>query len=306
MRTKMQNWLFYGLLGLLALVLPGCEHTLDTPDTENSSIQQLTEDELTMDAASDDMWDDMNSFMDDRSLKNTALLPCNVKDSIRINGDTTEHILTYNGVNCQGTRTRSGQLTVRFRTGVNWGDAGAEIVVAMKNYRLARTGGGGTLTLNGTKTYKNLVGGRVKDVGNGVGQVIQQGRGTFTVTFDNNNIRTWSMSKQRVFTGSPGNLNVTNTGLGSSGGNNYLVFWGNTRSGTQFFTKIISAVIHKQVCSLLPCSGTRIHMLPGADNNTLIFGFNEKNQPVSGSECPTKAKLEWEATGYKGTIYIKL
>jgi hypothetical protein len=44
----------------------------------------------------------------------------------------------------------------------------------------------------------------------------------------------------------------------------------------------------------------------GAKNNVINFGFNDNNKPVTGTECPTKLQLEWQAVTLSGSNYIKL
>ncbi|MDD4555339.1 MAG: hypothetical protein PHP04_14135 [Bacteroidales bacterium] len=294
------------MMVVLLFLTAGCNKITDDGSGESSSIQQLTVDEMTVDGADDDLSDDLNSFFDEGGYKSGLMLPCNVTDSVSVEGDTIIHTLKYHGANCQGTRNRTGTVVLKMHSGQKWSDAGARAIATLKNFTVARASNNKPVILNGTITYVNLVGGRVRDVGATVGQVILQGRGSFSVTFDNQTTRIWQMARQRVFTGALGSRLITTTGLGSDGSYNFLVFWGYTRSGVLFHSKIIDAITHREVCNKLPGTGTKTLHLPGANNNTVTYGYNSMNKPVTGSECPSRAKLEWEATGYSGTLYLDL
>ena len=306
MKTLTPSILIVTVMAVLLFLTAGCNKITDDGSGESASIQQLTVDEMTVDGADDDLSDDLNTFFDEGGYRSALMLPCNVTDSVSVEGDTIEHTLKYHGANCQGTRNRTGVVVLKMQDGQRWNVAGAQVVATMKNFTVARASNNKPVILNGTITYVNLVGGRVKDVGLTVGQVILQGRGTFSVTFDDQSTHMWQMARQRVFTGSPGNRIITTTGLGSDGAFDFLVFWGYSRAGTKFHSKIIDAITHKEACNKLPGTGTKTLHLPGANNNTVTYGYNSMNQPVTGSECPSKAKLEWEATGYSGTVFIDL
>lgn len=304
---NMRNSIFLYTVIFFVFLVAGCNKLPESQSAEeSSSIQQLAEDELTVDAGDDEMGDAMNEILDEGGYKSPGTFLCNVRDSVRLSGDSIFHFVTFNGSNCAGTRLRTGLVIIRMHKDQKWGNEGAQANVTMRNFKITRLAAGAPCILNGQKTYTNLVGGRVKDVGTSIGQVIIQIRGSFTVTYEDKSTQSWNISRQRVFTGAPGGRVVTSTGLGVSGGYTYLCYWGLNRVGRQFYAKVVSAILHKEACNFFPGTGTITLHLPGANNNTLRFGFSDKNVQVIDPECPTRVKLEWEATGFSGIIYLKL
>lgn len=295
------------ILAVLASVLSGCiKNELDTTASEASSIEQLVKDELSMDAAVDDTWDAMNLILDNGGYKSVNALPCNTTDSVTLVGDTLFHNITFSGNNCNGTYMRTGKMVIKQANGQKWSEPGNKVVMILNNYNMTRLSTGESVILNGKIIYENTLGGRLSELGNGVGKVIQKGIGSIAITFSNNQTQKWEMSRQRVFTGAMGNMIINATGIGAYGGINYLVYWGNGRAGTPFLGQINDAVIYKEACTGYACSGTMMLQLSGTRNNMITYGFNDNNQPVASSECPTKVKFEIQTTTYTSTLFIKL
>src|SRR3984957_15954970 len=72
-------------------------------------------------------------------------------------------IITYNGTNCWGNRTRTGVVVISIPVGVRWRDSGAVVTVSIQNLKITRIRDNKTITLNGTYTYTNVTGGLLKD-----------------------------------------------------------------------------------------------------------------------------------------------
>lgn len=305
MKSLKKPWFNLIALAICAVILTACFKQNTMPTESDSSLEQLCNDEITVDAADDDMWDDMNSFLDDGGYKSSQSLPCNVKDSVTVKGDTIIHTLIYNGTNCTSTRFRSGQVIMKHSSTQKWSEQGARVIVNMKNYKTSRLSYSKSIILNGNKTYENISGGRLSEVTTGSNLLVQRGTGKFTVTFDNTS-QTWEMARQRIFSGPNGNRQAITSGFGSVTGYKYIVFWGSNRTGTPFLSQIISDMYHQETCSGLPITGKKMLMLGGEKNNVVTYGYNDKDQPISGTECPTKLKLEWQTMSLKGIIYVKL
>ncbi len=73
-------------------------------------------------------------------------------------------IITYNGTNCWGNRTRTGVVVISIPVGVRWRDSGAVVTVSIQNLKITRIRDNKTITLNGTYTYTNVTGGLLKDL----------------------------------------------------------------------------------------------------------------------------------------------
>lgn len=277
-------------------------------DSDPGSMKQLSKDEITVQNAVDEVNTDVSDILSGGN-KDINLLPCNVTvDSSVVVNDTITYTLTFNGNNCAGTRHRQGTAFVKKHINTHWIDSGATVIVILQNLKVTRISTGNWVILNGTKTYKNLSGGLVYQLGNGtVTSVVHEITGTMNVTFDDNTTRTWQIARKRTFTGSPGQLEFTHQGFGSAGGYGNLVVWGINRNGENFYTQINQPVLFKQTCSWDPCSGVKMHNIPSAGKqSTVTFGYDANQQPVSGTNCPTHYKLDWVINNNTGTLYLPL
>jgi len=307
MKGKLTFWLNVTIIILFVFSLPSCfKQNIAPSGSESSLLTILANDELSVDAADDEMWDDMNGFLDSGGFKSSMSAPCNVTDSVKTIGDTIFHKLRYNGVNCIGTRFRSGEVILKHAKTQKWNEQGAKVFVTMKNFKLTRMAAGKSITLNGQKIYENISGGRLSDINISGNMLVQRGTGAYSVSFDSVTTQTWEMARQRIFSGAVGNRLVVSTGFGTLTGYNYLVYWGADREGTPFFSQIISDVTYRENCSNLACVGKKMLMLGGAKNNVINYGFNENDKQVTGTECPSKLKLEWHSVTLTGIVYIKL
>ena len=163
------------------------------------------------------------------------------------------------------------------------------------------------MTLNGVRVYENVSGGLLSQLGSGVSSVVHKVTGAVSATFDDNSTRTWNIARQRTFTGTTGNYVMTVDGFGSADGYGNLVAWGTNRHGEAFYTQIIQSVVHKQACGWDPCSGVKSHQIPSDGKMaTVTFGFDDNNQPVTGSNCPTRCRIDWEKNGQTGTIFFQI
>jgi hypothetical protein len=292
------------LLAVFAIGFTSCKKE---KNTDTNSMQQLVADENKMAVSDDEAMNDVNSVLSGSGLKSTNLLPCNVTvDSSTIIGDTIIYNITFNGLNCAGTRLRVGQAEVKKNVNTHWSQTGAVVMVKYINLQITRVSDNKSLTLNGTKVFTNVSGGVIADLGTTATSIVHRVNGSLVATFDDNTTRTWTLARQRTFTGTQGNLWCTVDGFGSADGYNSLVAWGTNRHGEQFYTQITQSVIHKQSCNWDPCAGVKVHQIP-SDNKQATFtgGFDGSDQPVdvNGNVCPTKYRIDWVKNGHSGTIY---
>ncbi len=299
------------LLLVISLAIVGCKKNPveEIPDT--SSMETLSQDENLIVQSSDGIMNDVCSFLSEGNFKSTNwwIPPCNATlDSVRVINDTLTFFITYDGLNCAGTRIRTGNIEIRKPVGVNWHEAGATVNVKIIDFTITKVGTPRTVTLNGTRTLENESGGVIWQLGNGIDYVVHQATGSMSAVFGNGTSRIWYFARQKLFTGTPGEFIVTVSGFGSANGYENLVVWGTNRNDEDFYTQIIQAVEFKQVCDWHPVSGIKVHQIPGDNykSATITFGYDDNNQPVTGDECPTKFKLDWERNGNSGTIYLFL
>ncbi len=292
------------LLAVFAIGFTSCKKD-KKPDT--SSLQQMVADENKVAAADDEVMKDINSMLSGNGNKALDIMPCNVSiDSSTIVGDTIIYSLTFNGLNCSGRWNRVGHAEARKHVNTHWADVGAQVTVKYFNVIFTRVSNNLSLTLNGTRTFTNVSGGKIHDLGINATSIVHRITGYLIATFDDNTTRTWNVARQRTYTGTLGNLWVTVDGFGSANGYDNLVVWGVNRHGEQFYTQITQSVIHKEVCDFDPCAGVKVHQIPSENKMaTFTAGFDNNDQPVdvNSNVCPTKYRIDWQINGNTGTIF---
>jgi hypothetical protein len=312
MKTRNYFQLVAFILAVMSLPLSSCKKDkIDKGNSDSASMEQLGTDENNMEGVMDDAIQDVEGVLSyhPSNLKSTGAIPCNATiDSLSVANDTITIRITYDGLNCNGTRNRTGQIEIRKRIGTHWGQAGATINYRYINYAVTRVSTGRTITFNGSKTLENVYGGFIWQVGNPLTpSVVQKVSGSMTITFDDGTTRSWNIARQRTYTGTQGHLLMSIDGFGTSGGYTNLVTWGTNRQGEEFFTKISQIVVHRQLCGWDPVEGVKIHVIPSDDKSaTITFGFNNNNEPVTGDECPTRFRIDWQKGTHSGTKYIQL
>jgi hypothetical protein len=298
------------VLAIIGLSLTGCKKDKNSdPSADSSSLQQLSNDVENLESATDESMNDVNTILSNGNHKSTNMLPCNATiDSTAVLNDTITIYITYNGLNCSGTRYRTGQVEIKKRVGMHWYEQGATVMIRHINFTITKVSNQKSITINSKKVHTNVSGGVIWQLGNGMNAIIHRTRGHASVTFENGTTKTWNVARQKTYTGTPpGNLILTTDGFGSVGDYNNLVVWGINRQGENFYTQIIEPVVHRQVCDWDPCSGVKKHSIPANSKSaTLTFGYNSNNQPITGNECPTKYRVDWQNNNNSGTVYLWL
>jgi len=298
------------LVAAAALALTSCKKENINDGTANpASMEQLSADENNVENIMNDAENDVSSVMSNNgNYKSTEFLPCNATlDSLAVVNDTVTMYITYNGLNCNGTRNRTGKIEIKKKVGTHWEQAGATIIYKYINFTVTRVATGKSVTLNGTKTFVNVNGGHRWQVGTLITSYVQRASGSMTASFDNGTSRTWNVARQLTYTGTPGQFVLTVDGFGSAGEFENLVVWGTNRQGEEFFTQITQSVVHKQACDWNPVSGIKIHQIPADSKSaTITFGFDSNNQPVVGDDCPTRYRIDWQKNNQSGTMFMPL
>lgn len=308
---KIANFLRFGLLMTAALVLAltGCKKTDDNNQANDSSpVQQTAMDENRVSDFSDEAINDANLILSGSGMKSMDFLPCNVTvDSANVINDTITYYVTYDGLNCSETILRTGNMEIRKQVGTHWYMPGATVSVKYINLHKTRVSTGKSITLNGNITYQNVTGGILPMLGTSMDAIIHKHWGTLIATFDDNTTRTWNISRQQTFTGTLTNLEMAVSGFGTSGEYVNLVTWGINRGGQEFFVSVSEPIVHRQVCSFLPCTGIKVITIPSMNMGaTITFGYDANNQPVTNGDCPVKYKLDWYKNENSGTLFLYL
>ncbi len=313
MKTTKIFKLSLGLAVLIVFGLTSCQKDKTTSasstDNNTASIQNLANDDNQATAASDEALNDINVVLAGASgLKSSLVLPCHATiDSTAIANDTMTYYVTYNGTNCRGNLSRTGQVEISKHIGTRWGQVGATITYKYIGFHVTHVKSGKSITLNGRKTYINVTGGLIFMIPQLVSSVTHKDSGYMNVTFDDNTTKFWNVRRQITYTKVNGSFVMTIDGFGSTDGYNNLVLWGLNRNGEQFYTQILQSVIHREVCSYDPCSGQKKMTIPSQNKGaTLTFGYDSNDQPISGDACPSKYKVDWYKGSNSGTIYLFL
>jgi hypothetical protein len=311
MKTKNFFQLGLILITVIALTFTSCKKEDIIQDPANpESLKQLSADENNVESVMNDAISDVSSVMSNNggNFKSTAWLPCNATiDSVAVLNDTITLFITYNGLNCNETRMRTGKIEMQMKVGTHWELPGATIIFKYINFTVTRVATGNSVTLNGTKTFVNVNGGHRWQVGTLIDSYVEKVSGTMQASFDNGTSRTWNVARQLSYTGTPGQLLLTVDGFGSAGEYQNLVVWGVNRQGEDFYTQITQSVVHRQACEWNPVSGIKIHQIPSDSKSaTITFGYNDNNEPITGDECPTRYRVDWQRNNQSGTSFLPL
>jgi hypothetical protein len=165
--------------------------------------------------------------------------------------------ITYNGTNCQGSRTRTGVVIVSMNPATRWRNAGAVLNVTFQNLRVTRVSDNKSITINGTQSYTNVSGGLLINLPTApVTHSITSSN--MSVTFDDASQRNWQVARQRVFSYDNG-VTITTTGTHTQGNSTGITEWGTNRFGTTFSTAITQPLVVRQSCNFRLVSGKAEH-----------------------------------------------
>lgn len=310
MKLKLLSQLILTAAVITAITFSGCKRKKTEepePTVNTTTVSNLSKDDNEVESASDDAMNDANDVMSRGTSKDISL-PCHVTlDTVLNDSSTITFRLTYAGLNCNGTRNRSGQIEITKSKNTPWSAVNASVTVKLINFKVTRVVTGKSITLNGTKTFVNVSGGLVKDLVAGTNlSRIHTVTGSLEILFDNGTTKTWNVSRKRTISGTtPNNLVIDHQGTGSADGYDNLVTWGFNRDNEAFYTQITTTVRMKETCQWYPAEGQKVYSIPSDGKKaTITFGFdnNDTQLPSGSTTCPTKYKFEWSKTFANGTV----
>jgi hypothetical protein len=212
--------------------------------------------------------------------------------------------ITYSGVNCWGSRTRTGVVVLSMAQGVHWKNAGATLTVNYQNLKITRVIDNKSITINGTQTFTNVSGGLLFNLPT-LGTITHTiTSSNMSVTFDDNTQRSWQVAKQRVFTYNNGVV-ITSSGTHTDGNNTNIAEWGLNRFGHAFASSTVQPLVIRQDCDFRLVSGAVKHTTPLV-TATATFGLDASGSPTS---CPGSGhyyfKVVWTGTnGNSATVIL--
>jgi len=216
-----------------------------------------------------------------QTLGGNVVLICDAAIAVDTTSNPRTITITYNGTNCWGNRTRTGTVVISIASGIHWKDQGAAVSIAVQNLKITRIRDGKTIIINGTKTITNVSGGSLTDLANDI-SITHNISDNFSVTFSDNEVRSWQTSKQRVFTYNNG-IVFSTTGTHSDGTNTNVAEWGTNRYGTTFESLISVPKVFRQDCDFRLVSGQNVILRSDSLNSTITYGLDATGSPTS---CP--------------------
>jgi hypothetical protein len=294
----------------------GNSGTSNSPNTSPTQVETQANDETQvtneMDAATNDVNNSLNVSTTFSGTTSTGYSGVQTDGGGGINIDygicdatvTTDTVnglrqlvITYNGSNCWGNRTRTGVITISIPVGTRWRDTGAVVTVDIQNLKITRLMDNKSIILNGTYTYTNVSGGLLKDLAT-LGTITHTiSADSVSIEFADSATRIWSVSKQRVFTYNDGVV-ITTTGTHSDGTNTNVSVWGTNRYGNSFETLIVQPKVIAQSCDYQLISGETETIRP-AVTTTITYGLDSNGNPTG---CPVNGgyyyyKETWTLNG---------
>ena len=274
---------------------------------DSSPVQQLTRDDNSVEGSLDAVFADVAQVLTTTLQKMDV--PCGATlDSVVELNNKIIYYLTYDGLNCLETRYRTGQIWISIKKNDSWLNKNTKVDVYFFDYEVTNVFNNSKTITNGSADYTNVSGGIIALLGSGINTVIHRINANLEISFNGDPVRRdWKLHKMMVYSGAPGNLQLAVNGFGSQQGQNTLISWGTDHEGRNFRIQCDESVVYRQTCQWLPCSGILRYSYPQEDlHATVTFGYNDYNEPISGSECPTQYKLDWSQQGQSGTIFLPL
>ncbi len=283
----------------------------DTPNVDNSSeLSTHSDDQSRFNSESDDVLNDGNTAIENYSafegrVENTVGVICNATTVLDSTATLRRITITYNGLNCWGTRSRTGVVVLTMPLGQRWRDQGAVLTTTFQNLKITRVSDNKSITINGIHEVKNVTGGRLgqlASLGTIVHEITSPG---MSVTFDNGTTRTWQVGKRRTFTYNNG-IVIRTIGIHTDGTTTGISEWGTNRFGNAFVTVIVEPMTIRQSCDFRLVSGQVSHQRLNA-TAVVTFGLDATGNPTTcpGLGLPYYFKLVW--TGSNGVVrtYIR-
>jgi len=299
------------LIAVSSLLFTACKkESSDNVDVDEVEFKAQSDDQANFTQETDEVADEINGAIESSPAlqgKGTGTQAlCNATVVIDSTSNPRSVTITYNGLNCAGTRSRTGVVKATIPSNVKWKDAGATITVTITNLKITRVADGKYITINGTKQITNVSGGRLMDLPS-MGTIIHTiSSNNMNIKFDTSNAqRTWNVARKRTFTWNNGSVNITTTGNHTIAGNTKVAEWGINRFGNAFITSIEEPLTVRSACNFRLTNGKVKHELLGR-NITVTFGLDAQGNPTTCPGAnPYYMKLVWTGPGGQSHTAIR-
>ena len=292
------------VMAVCCLTLTSCKkETKEEPETTTDDTQDQTtsaSDESQVQSEADQAMDDANvtiNGIDNTSGKTDGYFPWPCGATIDSTQKASRIItINYNGLTCDSTRSRSGSITVSLSN--KWKEAGSVLTLTFNNYKVTRLATGKSITIKGTKTMTNVNGGLLKHlIFNPSLLIVYKAKGSLELTFDDGQVRTWSVARKITYANVSNVLQITLEGDTTIAGVANIVTWGKNRKNVEFKTRITTPIVSNSTCGWRrPTAGVKVHT-GLAKEITVTFGVAINGESIT-SGCAYGYKLNW--TNAKG------
>jgi len=303
-----------GLLLSSTVFFTACKKTSTDPNnglTENALESKIqSDDQSSVANGTDEITTDASTMVENvmavsgGNLLNHFINPCNTTITYDTLNAVRTITLTYTGLNCAGTRSRTGSVTISIPAGDKWKNAGAQLTITYNAVKITRVFDNKSITINGVSVVTNVSGGllyQLPTINSVTHSITSPG---MSITFDDGSQRNWQIAKQRVFTYNNG-LVITSTGTHTDGTVSGISEWGTNRLGNAFVTTIVDPLVIRQDCNFRLTSGHVKHskILRTVD---VTFGLDAVGNPTT---CPGAGtyymKIVWlNAAGNTNTVIL--
>jgi len=270
------------------------DSTTPTPTTtadDSQTQQQSASDQLNAENESNQSLDDANIALNGTSTLRSPSLITNatIDSSMKAMGMIT---ITYSGTSADGTRSRSGSISIQIDTAKKWHTAGSTVTITFINYKVTKLSTNKSITFNGNHTITNVNGGTVATITTNT-PVVHKIRGNDTITFDDGTQRTWSVARKRTFNLVGSIIAETLSGDTTVSGHTNVAMWGKNRANEDFYVSTTTPLtfdVYNSSCMFKPI-GVRVFY--GALRTlTVTYGVDQSGAVVT-SGCPYGYKLNW-------------
>ena len=158
------------LVAVIGINIAGCKKdktTTTTPDP--SSLTQLAKDDAQVQASDDEISSDANGALTSTTSSSkgmdTTISSCII--TVDTVGTNLQITLLYSGFCTGHSFSRTGTVIITRPLGVQWKTAGCAVTYQYVNLQITKVTTGKTFIFNGTRTWTNVSGGLIIDLGHG-------------------------------------------------------------------------------------------------------------------------------------------
>jgi hypothetical protein len=292
-------------------LLFSCNKTHYTPALANalfqSDVQAQSEDQLRIPSEIDALFNDINTVLlykdtvnsgpDTITSKLSSL--CGLYEVNKNYADTPNLItMQYDGITCDGTRSRLGTIYIYISPGSTWSNPGDTIGITFDQFKTNWLVDDDSVVLNGTFYLVDSTGGTLANFNAASKPIVEEIIGVnATVQFETLVTATWQIWRRRAYSYN-GGLVFTTTGIDTATGLQGVSEVGGNRFGNGFITTIDTPLVVSQACNWRITRGQEQVVNP-AGTTVLTMGLDSLGNPTG---CPINGanyyfKASWTGTG---------